>query len=258
MPAGLAKGVLQASGIGGMALDVITGGANVAQAISDITPKLEDEVTVEVVGQPGSTKRQLYYLAMSAAYGLARPALLARWLKQPPSLMMCEYDAADAWVRFTLKYKTGVFNFIQNAIFTPSIIGELATSTGMVVVNGPSDTLKGASAVIPLQGNLAPILNPAFLGAVPLPFSNKIILTSSGICENPDPNAAGGGQTVIAPNPRPPGDTRSRGAVQNPYSSEVVADYLIPMIFASLSDPGSMNGMFVPPPVPGPGQAGNR
>lgn len=219
-----------------------TAGA-IAQGIADLFPKLEDEVTVEVTGQPGSNKKQLYYLAMAAAYGLARPGGALRFLGSPPSLLMCEYDAADTWVRVTLRYKIGVMDFATRPIGTLTVI-----TSGLPVVSGPKDELIGGRAQLPLPGFLPDAITQAPVFKPTLEFTGKVVLTSSGVCINPDPSAAGNA-TIYAPNPRPPGDQRSRGAVQTPNSSQVVADYLIPMIFASLSDPGSQNNMYYPPPI---------
>lgn len=215
----------------------------IAQAVADLFPKLEDEVTVEVLGQPGSNKKQLYYLAMAAAYGLARPGGALRFLGTPPSLLMCEYDAADSWVRLTLRYKIGVMDFALKPIGTLTVI-----TSGLPVISGPKDEVEGGRAQLPLPGFLPDAITQAPVFKPTLEFTGKVILTTAGVCITPDP-AANGGNTIYTPNPRPPGDTRSRGAVQNPNSSQVVADYLIPMIFASLSDPGSQNHMYYPAPV---------
>ena len=135
-----------------------------------------------------------------------------------------------------------------------SVAGEISTWLGMVVVNGPSDELKGGSAVIPLPGKLPAAVVPGFFNNVRLPFTSRVILTSAGVCETPDPSVFPGTTTSTALNPRPPGDTRSRGAVQNPTSPNVVADYLVPMMFTALSDPGSQNRMYYPAPNLGPYQ----
>jgi len=80
----------------------------------------------------------------------------------------------------------------------------------------------------------------------PMRFVNKVILTSSGVCESPDPATTG--MVINSPNPRPPGDTNSRGAVQNPNIAEINANYLVPLVFAALSDPGSQSNLTVPAP----------
>ena len=60
---------------------------------------LDDEVVVEVTGQPGASKQSLYYLALSAANGMVRRfnalAGFQNILAPAYGFLMIEYDAAD-------------------------------------------------------------------------------------------------------------------------------------------------------------------
>lgn len=231
----------------------------VVSGVADMFPKLEDEVTVEVMGQPGSNKRELYRLAMATAYGIARPGLngTASLFGPPPSMILCEYDAADAWVRFTVRYRIGVLDFALTPNSGPaSILAGVASGRGLPVVLGPPDEVIGGRMRLPIPSvtgvvaapiPFVPAIDPISL-LVPMRFVNKVILTSSGVCESPDPATTG--MTINSPNPRPPGDTRSRGAVQNPNIAEINANYLVPLVFAALSDPGSQSNLTVPAPSP--------
>lgn len=247
------------------------GVAGAASFIESVTPKLEDEVTVEVIGQPGATKKNLYFLALSTAYGLARPGTLARFLTPPPSLLMLEYDAADNWVRVTVKYKVGVLDFANQAIGNTALLGPFSVALNvaavfgaaqlvaqMPILNGPSPVVVGATPVIPFSFLNVPlpvagVPNP--LNPIPTVNQNigRVILTDeeSVVVDN---------QAIPTPNPKPSGDFRSRGSVKfsgrRPYlngfpvgSEPPTNEYLVPLVFAALSAPGSTNlTTFTPPP----------
>ena len=255
--AGAAAG--RAAGSGASLLSMLSNIGSVASGVADMFPKLEDEVTVEVMGQPGSNKRELYRLAMATAYGIVRPGSngTASLLGPPPSMILCEYDAADAWVRFTVRYRIGVLDFALTPTTGPaSILAGITAGRGLPVVLGPPDEVIGARMRLPIPnvGALVGAITSSITGIAidpltilaPMRFVNKVILTSSGVCESPDPATTG--MVINSPNPRPPGDTNSRGAVQNPNIAEINANYLVPLVFAALSDPGSQSNLTVPAP----------
>lgn len=233
--------------------------------VDRFTPKLDDEVIVEVVGQPGSTKQQLYWLALTTAYGLARPRTISRLLAPPPGLLMVEYDASDNWVRCTLRYRLGVMQILTNPFAVPGVVGtiidQIRNPGDIPVIYGPPDDVKGASPQLPFVFVGLPI---NLLPGVPLsglPFSGRQVLSSSMKCPDPDPNVPVS-QTpteIWSPNPKPSGDNRSRGSVADPRRENIPAltvdnvnNYLIPMVFAALTDPGSQTLAAFMFPFPGP------
>lgn len=213
-----------------------------------LSPKLEDEVTVEVLGQPGSTKRELYRLAMATGFGLVRRFDVAQKLSLPPGMMMIEYDAADHWVRFTLRYKTSILTAAP-----AKGIGPLDLPT-TVVFNGPEDQVVGGAFNFTTKqqdenGNVAE-------GIPKLTFTGRTILSSYSAVINPDPATLPGlGQFIPSPNPKPQGDNRSRGSALAPnqtgFESSKISNWLIPLVFSNLSKPGTINNMQYLPPTSG-------
>lgn len=235
--------------------------AGAATFIEKVTPKLEDEVTVEVLGQPGSSKKTLYFLALQTAYGLARPGLISRFFTPAPSLLMIEYDAAADWVRVTLKYKVGALDFVNQALGTAAflgpfagpaaaaqLIGALELVKNMPLLAGPRSYVEGVTPAIPFS----------FL-SVPLPTEDANKFTGVNILTTGE-NWFNGGQVMPTPNPKPTGDYRSRGSMgendgggpgQLPGQGSPVKK-LIPLIFAALSAPGSQNDLTFTQPVQTP------
>ncbi len=252
--------------------NIAKGIAGIATFIDSVTPKLEDEVVVEVLGEPGASKRTLYFLALSTAYGLARPNALARFFTPPPSLLMLEYDAADHWVRVTVKYKVGALDFVNQGLGNgfagavsgtflgpvggaiTGIISSVGTTlgpagllAGMPILNGPPDTVVGVTPAIPFS-----FLNIPFPGTLSAnnPFIGASILTN-------DKTVVVNNQSIPTPNPKPSGDSRSRGSVEpNTAGTRSVEKYLVPLVFAALSAPGSQNDLIFTPPQQGPGGSG--
>lgn len=258
------------------ALDTAARGSAGIQGVAANTPILEDEVTVEVVGQPGAQKNELYYLALAAANGVVRRFgnIIQLNPLAPPNfaLLMIEYDAADHWVRCTIAYKTGM---------TSLAAGTLATKVGSLgfdrfaVYRGPQCDVVGGNFDFvdstPLFSSGVPNSPDPRTGAPNLPFAGQEILTSCprSALPNPGPmtdspppsqpltNPGPVGPTV---NPKPPGDNRSRGHVvapgasQNPAPGQCCAKtlQLIPLVFAALTDPGSFGREMFTPPTAGP------
>lgn len=295
-------------------LDILAKIGSVADAVNDYLPHLEDEATVEVVGQPGASKKQLYFLALSAAFALVKridPQVNGKYLLPPPGMIMVEYDAADHWVRATIRYKTALwqaaaadiitqitspFDTIKNFFFggAKAITGKVGAPSGADLSNlpvyaGPKCDVVGSTfdytglVAAAANGIVIPGINvlgiPASSTDPPapqLPFAGKTILTPCAQVQDPNPALGGSGGAVIdSPNPKPPGDNRSRGAVVSggpPGSTAVLSSggastggvlgqdeccinksmALIPLVFAALSDPGSYGDEVFVPPTSGP------
>jgi hypothetical protein len=227
-----------------------------AKVFRDNIPVVQDEVTVEIVGQPGASKQELYYLAMAAAFGIVRPIgpLVQLDPFVPPSAasIMIEYDAADHWVRLTLMYRRGAVNSVSKvvgtdifAVLIPELPVEwnpfgsvrpiappMGASTGdllttQAVYRGPQCDVVGG------EFGLTSSILPGFPGtndprAPQLPWKGKTILTACPTVpapinvtpplQAPPPNAPLGasGPVIPSPNPKPSGDNRSRGSVVTP------------------------------------------
>lgn len=316
------------------AINLLAGGMLVADIIKQNTPTLEDEVVVEVIGQPGATKQQLYFLALAAASSVVRqiaplsPAIA--FISPSAGMLMIEYDAADNWVRATLKYQSGMaVNYA--ASLTNALPGNLFDQ--LAVYRGPPCNLNGAPfgfvASISNTGKkifgdalsagvtrtaatliLGPVLALADIigtigipadstsaSAPQLPFAGQPILSTCPTTPTPIPRPITQSQvpdtvlgivgpTIPSPNPKPPGDNRSRGAIPTPTASAIVSGVvsggatsgtsevvgtatgvsgsstpdgtccnisltLIPLVFAALSAPATNASMTFPNPVPG-------
>lgn len=221
--------------------------AEIASAITSLiegnTPKLEDEVTVEIVGQPGSNKRTLFQMAISTAFGIARPGAANAATGVPPALVMVEYDAASDWVRVTLRYKIGVLNFIG----TVNVLGPNASIDALRALFGTSPVLRGPSSSFRAGIPFVPFGPFNIRPGETNPFTNQITLTDNATWLN------GVGTAIRTPNPKPPGDGRSRGEISDRngvlVDTDLPAMQLIPLVFAALSAPGSVNLTTFTPPV---------
>lgn len=247
---------------------------------------LNDEVTVEVTGQPGVTKQQLYFCALATANGIVRR--FGDILAATPTYgtLMIEYDASANWVRCTIAYR---WSMLANNAFgavgadgKPLAIGSLFSR--MAVYRGPACAVVGAP--FDFTGGIIGMPNSSESpGAPNLPLRGDTILSScprviqptpSPITQNPVPTAPLiiAGPEIAATNPKPPGDNRSRGSVMvpeagpgsvtggvpvpgpPPTSSEghccVSLRALVPLIYASLTSPASNAKTTYPLPTPGP------
>lgn len=243
--------------------------------IKEQIPVLEDEVVVEVRGQPGATKKQLYYLALSAAFGLIRRFDLGVngvYVAVPPGVLMVEYDAADNWVRATVRFRTSLITTsvtialpmlnplpipLFGTLFADSVNDYLKEKAGLdfygeaVVFSGPKEEVVGG------KFNFAGVLTPAVpttarsRGAPKLPFEGRVILTTAPSVKEPIPAPGTIGGEILCPNPKPPGDNRSRGTItegKNPLNpsdglrfdnNEDIIRRLIPLVYASLTEDGN-------------------
>ncbi|CAM6002949.1 unnamed protein product [Sphagnum balticum] len=214
-------------------------------------------------------------------------------------MLMIEYDAADNWVRCTLKYQSGMAaNYaIALADSTPGTIFDR-----LVVYRGPSCVLNGAPfgftaltnksilKAVGIDGILANVIDvglsavnlPALANTIGtkglltdgdrrapnLPFAGQPILTPCPATPVPAPRpitqspvpfiATTAVGSIASPNPKPPGDNRSRGAVLIPGSPSAAGTgdaccnqslALVPLVFAALSAPGTNTLQTFPDPT---------
>lgn len=231
------------------------------------TPTLDDRVTVEVVGQPGSTKQELYYLALAAANGTTRRSRPIALFFNPSflptmALLQIEYDAASNWVRCTIHYRYGTLGNTAPFATRDGFYANLAVYRGpqCETVGGKMDFVSAEVPGVPNGAPPGPIL----------PWAGRVIVTGCPTVENPAPVPAItqspvptlpklAGPEIRSPNPKPPGDNRSRGVVFDKGSPGTSDNNccpkqreLIALVFASLSDPGSRGDMQWPASTPGP------
>jgi hypothetical protein len=199
-----------------------------AKLFRDNIPTVHDEVVVEVVGQPGASKQELYYLAMAAAFGIVRrlqPLLqLNPFLPPSAASLMIEYDAADHWVRCSLTYRSaalrtlgarvastvpsipspvidfaiGAFTYIvpRGALIAAvaSLLPDPGFFDGMAVYRGPQCNVVGGEfdltdSILPGIPGLSPPGAAGSRGEPVMPWTGKTILT--GCPTAPDPRPIG-------------------------------------------------------------------
>lgn len=255
--------------------------------VRKLAPQLEDEVTVEVRGEPGSEKQELYFLALAAANGeVRRFSQFSNGLAQTFGMIMIEFDQAEAWVRVTLRYKTSMLAANRSNVSIPlprpgSFFDNIAIYRGpsCEVVGDEFDFIESEKLFglgIPASSRTPDAPN----GSNGLPFAAQTILTPCpttippvprAIIQNPVPIApkANNGAEIPSPNPKPVGDNRSRGAVitsptgtppsgMPPTGTTGVGPCcpktlsLIPLVFAALSAPATSTNMSFQAPVQGP------
>lgn len=267
---GPSTGIRDGSGFGPLDMSKM-----IVQRTLGTTPALEDEVTVEVMGQPGANKQKLYFLALAAANGMIRRVPFLAGLGPAYGMLMIEYDAAAEWVRCTIRYKWNLNSMNVKpegvSVGTGSIFDSLA------VYRGPQCNVVGDkfNFVDPLIPGI-PSSSKADAGAPQLPFKGSMILTAcpttpkpapDDVTQNPPPEPIlKNAPSIASPNPKPPGDNRSRGAVVSPGPSGVVGTAtptasikccdkvlaLIPLVYAALSAPATDAEMRFPIPQSGP------
>ncbi len=245
-------------------------------AFANSLPRLEDEATVEVKGQPGATKRDLYFLALATASSLVRrfdAVAVAASIPPAPGMLMIEYDAAANWVRCTLRYSTNFMYAIGNNLIpfsgqpnpleAPVFQGPKEVTYGQGYNFGPNILGLGNGGLAGL------VLSPLVAKFSPaVPWVNRNILTPNPTCFDPTPGAPvpqPSSTVVPSLNPKPTGDNRSRGTVGsfppqyggNPTDAgpgtglPQFTDRLIPVVFAALTGPNSTAGMVYAAPLPG-------
>lgn len=248
-----------------------------------LVPVLEDQVVVEVTGQPGANKQQLYFLTLAVANGIV-PRFGALFNASPSfGQLTIEYDAASNWVRATLAYRWSMNATVADGItITPSGIGNSILGLvrigdvmdQMAVYRGPQCDVNGGKFNFQVStSNFPGIPNPTALPPT-LPFEGQPILTAcpttpqpkpKDLTVSPAPDAPlnGAGSPMPSPNPKPPGDNRSRGAVIDSNTRDLSTSrstasgfgccpkvkLLIPLVFAALTEAGTNANMTYPAPV---------
>lgn len=209
------------SGRGGVFGDLWAGW----DAIQSALPYLEDEAIVTVNVNPKGTRKEAYFLAAAVAFSLVRRYDHTQYLGPPPSIIKLEYDAAGNTVRMSLRYKTN--------LATAAAAGLRDTVGKLAIINGPPEEIVGErwnytgvlAAQIDTGGPLSLVIDRIpgareTLGIkVPVPapklrFTGRPILTRNPTCAQPDPTKPAT-ETVFSPNPRPVGDSRTRGTMYN-------------------------------------------
>lgn len=270
------------SGVGwGIGSSVGQNIVSAAQELKKQGPTLEDEVVVEVRGQPGANKQKLYYIALSTAFGIVRQQQplnpLTALISPSYGMLMSEDDASDNWVRCTLRYRVGMYGIMATTGIN-RLFGGGSLFDQLTVYRGPQCNVNGgdfnfigvAIPGVPVNAN-----GPQ---APQLPFKGQPIITPcpttqtpvpTAVKENPAPDfpISNAGVSIPSPNPKPPGDNRSRGSIPTAGSSTppsggsspstkgsccTVSNSLIPLVFAALSAPGTSSDMVFPNPVQGP------
>ena len=249
------------------------------EIIKNAVPTLTDRVVVVVKGQPGAVKKTLYYLALSAGFGVIRRfdfGLGGFYVSAPPGNIQVRYNLTENWVEVVIEYTTSLiaaaatqsfsgsvatsaanlalFPFL--GVLTPSVTagieaqiaewrGEAKTEVGFykeaVIYSGPKEGLIGGDwGFTGISTPLVPTSSKA-PGAPTLPFAGYAILTNRP-----------------ANNPRPPGDNRSRGTVPLISSTEddgidtsltsKLMRHLLPLVYSALTNPSSFSAeTFVAP-----------
>lgn len=204
--------------LGGMALGwLASGGAD--KIASTIVPVFEDQVEVTVHGNRASTRKQLYALALSLAFGKVKPQNLAG-SAFPPGMIAMTYDCVEKVVKVIIHYKysgmtniTGGIKPNRNVIFTGpediSVGGPWSyNSIGIAAKDVVGSTLSTGGAVSPV-----------------LPVGTSVRKLGKPVSENIDPSINGSngrinidnlvGKEILTTadvrNPSPPNDNAMRG-----------------------------------------------
>lgn len=276
--------------VGGYIANGIIIAGPIVEGLRNQVPRLEDEVVVTIHGQPGAKKSELYLLALATASSLVRRYDGTFGQTDPaPGMIAVEYDAASNWIRCTLRYNTSmaaaVKAFDGNQVLTAvreakgqqvaDQVGKYQQGNGsapdaggkqssmfseLVVYSGPRDEVQGEN--LNFTGSLPGMPTSVTAKGLPqIPWVGRTILTTAPKCVEPIPGTGPiAGNVIQTPDPKPPGDNRSRGAIISSTNPLLTAPgaftnataLLIPMVFASLTDPGGSSLEGFPPPQPGP------
>lgn len=204
-------------------LNLGVAGMGVVKDVADSYGSLSDEVVVTVHGSPAADKNDLWALAASTAFGLARRWTGKLWgVSPPPGVIMLDHNLEVNSVTFTLRYERSLA-----AIFAVRPNNFDSWLESLPVLAGPMQTNPDGT---PIGGYLGGAWDFVVAGDAPdLPFAGRPVLWWDDLCPtavDPTLPPEAGGATVLSPNPRPYGDLRSRGT-------------LVEMVFAALSNPGS-------------------
>lgn len=227
-----------------------------AKDFADQFGQVVDEVTVTVYGTPQAKKKDLFKVAAATAFSLVhRLAPGLGGLIPAPGSITVQYDAADKYLTFHLKY-SNTLAVALTALNAPNfvnigswLIGGAGAPAGLVdagilraavaarmpVLSGPYDEVRGGKWTF-----TGPGLGDGKAGGFPTPdltrWEGKIILTDKNTSTPPIDGPGGipvDGDTSPTINPRPLVDHRSRGSFAN-------------LVFTALSTAGSSVDMTYP------------
>lgn len=175
--------------------------ANAAKRVWNSLGSIEDEVSVRVSYNPQANKQAVYYLAAAIGFGLVQRLTPKGFgFVPPPGSIGIEYDAASNEVVFHLKYSSALAT-----VLTFGAGG--AALRNIPIYEGPKGNLQLKGGAWSFTGGAAP---GGVIGTVPdLPFTGKTTLARGYTCDDP----LGVDGTVITPDVRPSGDSRSRGSL---------------------------------------------
>lgn len=125
------RGIGAIIGWGSAALAGLVGASRLADSA---IPTLEDEITVRVDGNRLSKKRDLYFLALSCAFGRVRNLSFISQLP-PAGMLAVDYDATGKSVQVVIKNQySGISNILADS-----------TDETSIITNGPEEELIGGS-----------------------------------------------------------------------------------------------------------------
>lgn len=213
----------------------------IGKEAANMLGSLEDGVEVEVWGNgPNTPKRLLFQCAAATAFGLVKRLGPAGALIPPPGMVAVQYDAADNYLKFSLRYSNSlVAILVANSKLLGGAVGGPAGGTDtlfhkMPVLSGPEDTVTGGPWTFHGPGIHFPLVGDIVLNVPKLKFEGKTILTKDEVSVPPHPEVAGMGAARTI-NPRPAADQRSRSAWVN-------------LVWSCLTQPGVQFNMTFPEP----------
>ncbi len=118
-----------------MSLGTIANVANLISSTDNAMPSHYEEVDVTVYGSPKAKKRDLWRIAIAAAFGKIQRRDAVRGLP-PPGFLQIEYPLEGNAVRVVLRQETPYY-----ALFA----GRLRTTRDFELYSGPADDLKGGA-----------------------------------------------------------------------------------------------------------------
>lgn len=139
--------------------------------------------------------------------------------------------------------------------FSTNPNNDLKLYKNLAVMSGPKTDHILVGGPWSFTGSLIPGLPSTSTspGAPQLPFADRVIATADSHCYDPNPSIhpPTAAPIIRAEAPRPPGDGRSRGSIRFPdydKTNFVSPNYMVALVHAALSNPGSVDGMTFPSP----------
>jgi hypothetical protein len=186
--------------------DKLKDAVDLAVFLRDFSGFIEDEIVVQIAGNPRATKADVFKMAAALAFGtVKRLTPFGGLVGNPPGAIAVEYDAAANEIVFILKFHRSLAMAITNPLGVK--VGD------QPVFSGPREDYVGGEADFEVGAGLGLIrVNVIDLAN----FKGKTILTTNRTVSDPDPTvpaAVGPLGNIATPNPRPSGDARSRGSL---------------------------------------------